>query len=361
MQDLEINLELKFVSLENLINIWSFEQQQLNQAKDSKGSNTKNIVRLSLVNPEIFAPLSFLLAAGVSTVGKLTHPIINKSNLEASTRLRVLTQVLHLHGAPYSSISWANSIEINHYVSWLVGELNNRLATIKKIDMDVCDSGEAKDIENKIKQYTAVVDELNQFLLNVMKEQRHYEKQASDHESLAYEVNQERLSEYRARSSEIQKKIKNILTKSEAGLISKEEAKQQKIEQEKLLHHIEVTLCCSIPGCKNVKSSESNYCQKHKCREVGCNKNIEALGDDTPVLLGSIMKGAAAIIGNANSSHIIDISHMFCESHQPTLNIDPPTKKSPLKKTEGLSANQKFIIIFPFAFISLFFALIFFT
>lgn len=208
MQDVEINLELNFVNLENLINIWGFEQRQLNQAKHNKGSNTQNIIKLSLDHPEIFAPLSFLLASGVSAVGKLAYPIINKNNLEAGARLRVLTQVLNLHGAPYSSISWANSIEINHYVSWLVGELDNRLAALRRIDLDVCGPDEARDIGNKINQYAAVVDELNHFLINVLKEQRHYEKKASDHESLTYESNQIRLSEYREQSSEFQKKIK---------------------------------------------------------------------------------------------------------------------------------------------------------
>lgn len=366
MSSHETNFDGNVIHLAGLIRIWKFEQQQLLERSGATHNGTaQNITNAVLEHPEILAPLSMVLAVGVGSVGGLISPLVNRRNNEAGTRFRVLTQIAKLNGTPYSQLSWSNTLEIDHYIGWLTEELSDRVAKLSEIDLSLCEDDETKRITSQLAEYDVVVDEMVQFRASTELERKAYEQRALEADEIRREQDREIHSGYKLQKDSIYKRLANVDAKKAALLLTHTEANRQRLSLEQKLKQIQIAECCTLVGCTELITVNSAYCKRHKCNEIGCENHVSSVLKDLPLFLSKTLRGAASVLSNANTSHIVDLADQFCDAHGPTLNIDEnyvaPSIKSPKASVNiegqeiktGLSANQKFCVVLAVILIAL--------
>lgn len=345
-QDDDLGDEL--VNLGSLSDVWEFESRLLlERSRGKRDSTTQKIANFAIENSAVFAPISMILSSAVGAAGPVLSHVANRRNQEADTRRRILENIIKLHGQSYRVLTWSDTIEIVYYVSWLVDELGKRLGLLKKVDLSVCDGDEAEEIKEKITSYDCVVEELMKFKVLVEARRVDYERKVKDHDEVSHKEFQEI---YRAYSLEVdgaQRKLKNIDAKKQALLLSHAEAKVQEVELKSEIERIKSRIFCAISGCDRVRILDSEYCKKHTCREMGCLRHVDAVDKEQPLLFNKMLVGAAKLVGNENTPHILELMNMFCSEHQPRFNVDESSsgylhssETSPEK-----SVDQKFVSI----------------
>lgn len=360
MSSQTLNHVVGTIDLAGLIRNWEVEKRLLLEGPSQNVQSTaERLIKEVQAHPEVFAPVSMTLAAGLDSVGWLLTPLVNKSYNEASTRYRVLTQLIKLNGTRYDDLSWANTLEMYHYVGWLIQDLSKRVEHLSLIDLSLCDEVEAAHISNQRVEYEAVVKELRHCHANTQLVRQSYHRLASEERDADEERSTQFKSDKKLQRERNSKLLANVNAKEAARVLLPLEAEKQREQLKHDLAKIQSSLYCALPGCKEDVFLNSVYCKQHKCRQIGCTHHVAGVSEEVPQFVSKMLRGAMSLVGNDNTDHILVVADMFCEKHAPTLNQEEDgnaERRTSRPSKTGLSVNQTFCIAFA-AIVSILFIL----
>lgn len=340
---LESDTKKRKISLTKTKQAWNFESEILKIKPGNKEADgaAKSIANFAINNPAIFAPISMIFAAGINSTGGVISMIINKSNIEAETRKRVLDDIISLDESSFEDLNWAQCLEINHYITWFIEELKSRHKLIELIDLEICEPAEAAAISETAKKYNSLIEELIAFREEIANELTYWEKKSQDEIEKLKPIIEKEKSNHSSLTEEINRTLKNLELKKEAHLIDETEYKQLKKSLSNELQEIKENHECILIGCKKQKSPASNYCITHRCKTPGCKNCVDTLGNDLPVAFDSILRTVFSVAGNANSDHIMKTTYSFCHEHGAELRKNQFTADAEKITSEGKWSEPK--------------------